>query len=267
VEFVDRYLDRLGVPPAVCRDAGFLKDLQSAHLRTIPFENLSNHLGEPISLEPDALTDKILGRGRGGFCYELNGLFALLLEQLGYEVELLGARVAGQAGFGPPLDHLVLRVGVSDRALGASVNAGSGGHSWLVDVGFGRHSLYPLAWEAGLEQGDPGGLFRLEVTGHGDWDVYRDGAVQYRIEPNHRVLPDFAAMCWYHQHSPESHFTGSLVCSRLTADGRVTLSGRRLITETAGRRQELEVEGDQQLLEIYRTRFGIELERLPTIPS
>jgi N-hydroxyarylamine O-acetyltransferase len=267
VEFVDRYLDRLGVKPGARPDVSFLKELHAAHLRAIPFENLSNHLGEAISLDPDALTDKILGRGRGGFCYELNGLFALLLEQLGYEVELLGARVAGEAGFGPPLDHLVLRVGASGAGLRAGSDPGRGDRLWLVDIGFGLNSLHPLAWEIGAEQQDPGGRFRLEMTECGEWDLYRDGAVQYRIEPNRRVLPDFAAMCWYHQNSPDSHFTKSLVCSRLTDQGRVTLSGRRLITYIGDRRQQLEVEDDQQLFATYRARFGIELDRLPTIPA
>jgi N-hydroxyarylamine O-acetyltransferase len=267
VEFVERYLERLAVRAGDRRDLDLLRELQAAHLRTIPFENLSIHLGEELSLDRDALTRKILERHRGGFCYELNGLFALLLVELGYGVELLGARVSDGGTFGPPLDHLVLRVTIPASQSGAAAAVDHSCEVWLVDVGFGMHSLYPLPWEPGVDHRDPGGVFRLDASGQGDWDLFRDGTVQYRIEPNARVLADFAAMCWYQQHSPGSHFTRSLICSRLTADGRVTLSGRRLIVATGDERQEFEIDDDQQLLAAYRTRFGIPLDRLPRVPA
>lgn len=76
---VEEYLARLGVETPPPPDAPSLRSLQAAHLRRIPFENLSIHLGEPISLDIDDLADKILRRRRGGFCFELNGLFAQLL--------------------------------------------------------------------------------------------------------------------------------------------------------------------------------------------
>ena len=103
----DAYLDRIGAtrePPS----AAALAALMGRHLTTVPFENLSIHLGERISLDEAALVDKIVARRRGGFCYELNGAFALLLRHLGYEVTMLAARVYGDAGPGPLFDHLAL---------------------------------------------------------------------------------------------------------------------------------------------------------------
>src|SRR3569833_2383178 len=94
---VDAYLERIGA----ARSPG-LAALHRLHQTAVPFENLSIHLGEPVPLTPEDLYDKIVSRRRGGFCYELNGLFALLLENLGHEVTRLAARVAG----GPPFDHL-----------------------------------------------------------------------------------------------------------------------------------------------------------------
>jgi arylamine N-acetyltransferase len=126
----DAYLDRIGFdnqrPPVP--DAATLRALHRAHLLTVPFENLDIHLGRPIVLDLAALERKLVGERRGGFCYELNGTFAALLRQLGYEVWLLEARVRtseGQ-GFGPPFDHLLLRVRCQD-----------GPEEWLADVGFG----------------------------------------------------------------------------------------------------------------------------------
>ena len=142
-----------------------LRALHRAHLMTVPFENLSIHLGEPISLAAGNLMDKIVTRRRGGFCYELNGAFALLLGALGFEVRLLAARVFGGDRLGPPFDHLTLLVHASD-----------GDGPWLADVGFGSHSVYPLRFDERQPQDDPGGCFRLADAADGDVDVIKDGS-------------------------------------------------------------------------------------------
>ena len=253
-EFVAAYLARLGVEPARAPTLALLRELHFAHVCRIPFENLSIHLGEPLSLEPGPLAHKVLGRSRGGFCFELNGTFARLLDLLGFQVVLMAARVWGGGAFGPPLDHLALRV----------TTAAEG--TWLVDVGFGDHSVYPVGWAPGLDQSEPGGTFRLEQAGDADVDVYRNGSVQYRIETHPRALGDFEGMCWYHQTSPRSHFTRTVVCTRRTPEGRVTLSGRRLITTTASGPTETVLAGDEAVLNAYRAYFGIDLERVPELP-
>ena len=96
-ETVVAYLERLGVATPAVGDAAGLRTLHRAHQLTVPFENLSIHLAEPISLDEPDLIDKIVRRRRGGFCYELNGAFALLLEALGAQVSRVGARVYGEA--------------------------------------------------------------------------------------------------------------------------------------------------------------------------
>jgi N-hydroxyarylamine O-acetyltransferase len=252
---VDAYLARIGAARPARADAAALRELQLRHLLAVPFENLSIHLGEPIVLEPGALRDKLLRRRRGGFCYELNGAFSELLAALGFQVTLLAARVFGDGDLGPPFDHLALRVAV----------AGDG--PWLADVGFGRHSSYPLRLDTAAEQADPGGTFRVAGTADGDLDVIRDGQPQYRVEPRPRSLGDFGPTCWWQQTSPESHFTRSLVCSLLTERGRVTLSDRTLIHTTGDRREERTLAGDAEVLDAYRSLFGIVLDRLPTPPA
>jgi N-hydroxyarylamine O-acetyltransferase len=269
---VDAYLHRMGAEHPAWPTLDVLRDLHLRHLQTVPFENLSVHLGQEIVLEEKRLLDKLVGARRGGFCYELNGLFGALLAALGFDVSLLAARVYGPEGLlGIPYDHLVLRVRTVD------------GGEWLADVGFGAHSHYPLAFEARGEQEDPGGTFRIVEAGpdaagvrggHGgvraaDLDVFVDGRAQYRVEVRPRVLGDFVAGAWWHSTSPQSHFTRSLVCSRVTEDGgRITLSGRKFkVTAVDGTREERELATDEEVLGVYRDRFGIVLDAVPMVRS
>ena len=250
------YLNRVGSTPTTAGDAAGLRTLHRAHQLTVPFENLSIHLAEPISLDEHDLTGKIVYGRRGGFCYELNGAFALLLEALGAQVSRVAARVYGEAGLGPPFDHLALVVRATD---------GSG--PWLADVGFGSHSDYPLLLDARADQDDPAGVFRLADAGAGDIDVLKDGRPQYRIETRERSLADCVPTCWWQQTSPLSHFTRSTICSRRTPGGRISISGRLLIQTQDGTRTEQPLETDDALLAAYRDHFGIELSRIPNDPA
>ena len=135
----DAYLKRINYTGPLEPSPETLRALQVAHLRTVPFENLSIHAGEPIVLEENALFTKIVERRRGGFCYEANGLFAALLRALGFEVAMLAAGVAkSQGGFGPQFDHMTLMVTLDER--------------WLADVGFGDSFLEPLLLDSRMEQ-------------------------------------------------------------------------------------------------------------------
>jgi N-hydroxyarylamine O-acetyltransferase len=246
--WVDAYLARIGADRPARPDGEALRELHIRHLLTVPFENLSIHLGEEVVLEPEALVAKVADRRRGGFCYELGGAFATLLSALGFEVEMLAGRVFGGDGLGVPYDHLALRVG-----------------PWLADVGFGSHTHYPLRLDERGDQHDPGGVFSVAETSEGDLDVIKDGRPEYRLETRPRALRDFEAGCWWHRTSPKSHFTRSLVCSMLTESGRVTLSGRTLIRATGGERDERELGDDAEVLAAYRTWFGIALDRVPEV--
>ncbi len=248
---VDAYLDRI----AAARPSGTtpedLRDLHRAHVDTVPFENLSVPLGETISLDVESLFDKIVTRRRGGFCYEMNGLFSTLLRQLGFEVALLAAQVCVDGQWGPPFDHLSLRVRCSDET------------DWLADVGFGAYFRDPVRLDADGEHVDAHGTFSLTTLPDGDVVVSQDGSPATRQEMRPRELGDFAAMCWYQQASPQATFSHRVICTLPIAGGRVSLSGNRLITTLHGAKTETELPDDAAILEAYRTHFGIVLTEVP----
>jgi N-hydroxyarylamine O-acetyltransferase len=253
-ERVEAYLDRIGTARPTRPDLDALRVLQRAHLGAVPFENLSIHLGEPVRLDEAALLAKLVDRRRGGFCYELNGAFAMLLEALGYQVTLHSARVCGGGCFGVPFDHLALRVELDSP--------------WLVDVGFGRFSHYPVRLDVRDAQPDPDGVFEVvehaNRVGPPDLSVSRNGGWEYRLDQRPYDLEDFVPTCWWHETSPDSHFTRSLTCSRLTDDGRITLSGHTFIT-TAGEVRTDRTLTDDETLAAYRDEFGIVLDQVPRV--
>lgn len=245
------YLQRIGHDGPLAPTAETLRALHQAHLLAVPFENLDIHLGRPIVLDEAAFSRKIVGERRGGFCYELNGLFAALLRDLGFDVTLLSARVAAASGdFGPEFDHMLLLVQLEER--------------WLADVGFGEGFREPLRLDELGEQAQPWGAYRLTRDGD-DWTYWsRDPAqgwqagYQFTLQP--RQLMDFAEMCHYQQTSPQSHFTRKRICSLATTSGRISVSDMRLILTEHGQREERELASETEYESALREYFGIELD-------
>jgi N-hydroxyarylamine O-acetyltransferase len=170
------YLERINYHGPLAPTAETLRHLQLAHLLSVPFENLSIHCGEPIVLDDEALFDKIVKRRRGGFCYELNGLFAALLPAVGFDVSMIAGSAMNAGGeFGPPFDHMALLVTLGDR--------------WLADVGFGDSFREPLRLVPGTVQDDRQHAYRIDRDGEcltvmrqerGEWRAqYRFGLDAY----------------------------------------------------------------------------------------
>lgn len=247
------YLRRIGVTGALRADARTLKRLHRQHLFTVPFENLSIHMAEPVSLGLAALYDKIVRRRRGGFCYELNGLFADLLRRLGYRVTLLSAGVAKDGGgFGPEFDHLLLLVQLDRR--------------WMVDVGFGENFKSPLDLDAVGAQRQGSKAYRIQCRDGFHLLQERNGAGRwkdsYRFTLTSRELSEFAGMCRYHQTSPDSHFTRNRVCSLATPSGRKTLSGMKLIESGRNGVQRVSAVADErEYRQFLREQFGVRLPK------
>ena len=246
---VKEYLKRIGYRGSMEPDARMLLDLHRAHMFTVPFENLDIHLGRPIVLNDEALFEKIVLRRRGGFCYELNGLFCALLRTLGFRVSMLCARVARQdGGFGQPFDHMTLLVELDRR--------------WIADVGFGDSFVEPLVLEEKLSQYQWGKTYRIIRLGDEllyqsmDPEGYWNSEYLFGLTPH--GYEDYAEMCLYHQTSPQSSFTRKRVCSRATPDGRVTISDRKLILTRNGVRVERELK-DGEYAVALREYFGVVL--------
>ena len=234
---VPAYLDRIAYTGSLAPTFEVLRHLHRAHLLSAPFENLDIAAGRKIVCEENAFIDKIVERRRGGFCYELNGAFAALLRAIGFQVTLLSARVPREDDSdGPEFDHLVLRIDLEEP--------------WLADVGFGDSFLEPLGLRSGVEGSHDGRRYRVVDGGHSlrMERAERDGIWkrQYSFTLTPRSLNDFAAMCHYHQTSPESPFTRKIVCSQATPDGRITVADRRLILTRNGTREEQLLASDEE---------------------
>ncbi|MCB9876595.1 MAG: arylamine N-acetyltransferase [Planctomycetes bacterium] len=175
-EQVARYLARVGVDAAATTagpTGALLATLHEAHLRAIPFENLEIHLGRPMRIEPDALFEDLVDRRRGGYCFQMNELLALVLTALGFRVERFAARVwFGNPMPLPPRSHQCLRV-----------TDGAGGR-WFCDVGFGGATpLLPVPWRFDAPCEQPLSDYRL--TRHAKHGVM----VQTRL-PSERSAAD-----------------------------------------------------------------------------
>ena len=241
------YLERINYHGPTVPSGETLRALQLAHLRTVPFENLSIHAREPIVLEDAALFTKIVEHRRGGFCYECNGLFAALLRTLGFDVTMLSAEVANaNGGYSQPFDHMALLVRAAQR--------------WLVDVGFGDSFLEPLLLDERGEQVEGKRAYKI-VDEDGYLVMMRrelnTWTPQYRFTLQPYQYEDYAGMCRYHQTSPESHFTQKRVCSLATESGRITLSEMRLIETRDDERHERVLANQEEYDAALQRHFGI----------
>lgn len=248
---IPKYLDRISYSGSTSPTLETLKALHLAHLYTVPFENLDIHLNRLIRLDIERILDKIINKRRGGFCYELNGGFACLLHELGFDVTLLSAGVYGLHQPGPDFDHLALKVKIE-------------GEYWLADVGSGEGFMTPLRFEAGLIQPQPTGDFRI-VPADGWLQLQRrkPGEDQwqpaYRFHDRPRNYHEFSGMCCYQQYAAESAFRQKRLCSLALPNGRVTLTNQTLIETIDGRRQETELADEQAVRLVLRDRFGVSL--------
>jgi len=242
------YLERIGYCGSLTPDAETLRNIHRAHLFEVPFENLDIGWGREIRVDQEAFVRKIVEHHRGGFCYELNGAFAALLQALGFTVTLLSARVpCADGSLGPEFDHLTLRVDLDEP--------------WLADVGFGDCFVDPLRLRIGLELEQRGKWFRIVEAGDSLRLERREAEARWRTEYlfslKPRRLGEFAEMCHYHQTSPQSPFTRKRVCSRATPEGRITLSDMKLITTSNGSREERVLGSEAEWRKALADRFGV----------
>jgi N-hydroxyarylamine O-acetyltransferase len=246
----EEYFRRIGVEKnEVAASLENLKFLQRQHLLRVPFENLDIHWKRPILLDDKAFYEKIVGDGRGGFCYELNGLFYGLLAEIGFQSKIISAKVsAGRGKFGAEYDHMAILTRIEDK-------------EYLVDVGFGDFTAAPLEFVLDVEQKDKNGVFLIRKFDEDYFEVVKkdgdDWKSEYIFTILERDLKEFAEMCDYQQTSPESHFTKGKVCSLMTENGRKTLTDKKFIETKNGQKTEIDVNSEEEFNQTLAREFSI----------
>lgn len=246
------YLNFIGVSKKNDPTLSYLRKLQRNHLLSVPFENLDIQYFKKIELSVESFFKKIICHKRGGYCYELNGLFYWLLKKEGFEVEMISARVFDSKGkIGPAFDHLALLVTLA-------------GKKHLVDVGFGDFSARPLYIKTEVEQVDDNGVFMIREFEGADFIVLKkQGTVwkhQYIFSTQPHQLEEFQAMNHFHQTSPLSQFTQRKVCSIMTKNGRITLTNKRLIISEHGTKKQHSFHTENEFNKILETNFGFRMD-------
>lgn len=246
---IEKYLHRIGLEgEGFHADEQGLRRLHRAHLMSVPFENLDIHWKRPIVLDTERFYKKIVDEERGGFCYELNGLFNELLTALGFKTRLISARVFNGTTHGREFDHAAIIVDIN-------------GKEFLADVGFGAFTAEPLWFELGIEQSDPCGTFFIRKFADDGFEVVQktdEGEKpQYLFRNIAHELSEFADMCEFQQTSPESHFTQNKLCSILTETGRKTLTDKKFIVTVGEDRSEMPVDSDEEFAAVLMGAFNI----------
>lgn len=246
----EKYLCRIGIEKSdIQANLENLKLLQKHHLLKIPFENLDIHWKNPIILNGKLFYRKIVEEHRGGFCYELNGLFYKLLKTIGFQSKIVSAKVSsGEGNFGAEFDHLAILTDID-------------GEEFLVDVGFGDFTAEPLRFVLDVEQKDETGIFSIREFDEYYFEVIKKDSGDWKSEYIFTILPrdlaEFTEMCDFHQTSPESHFTRGKVCSLMTNEGRKTLTDKKFIETKSGQKNEIDVESDEEFNSILEREFHI----------
>lgn len=254
---IDAYFERIAYTGPRAPDLATLRALHALHPAAIAFENLDVLMGRGVSLDLGRLERKLVGEHRGGYCFEHNRLFAAVLEQLGYEVTGLAARVLwGRVDDAPgPRTHMLLAL-----RLGAE--------RYIADVGFGGLTLSgPLLLEPDVEQTTPHETFRLRRDG-GEYTVEARlcgrWSALYRFDLQPQEPVDFEVLSHYVSTHPTSHFRTTLMVAKRTPDGRYALNNNRLQVFLGETPSEQRVFADSQELRAGLERFfSIDVPRGP----
>lgn len=253
---LDAYFDRINYRGPAEPNLDVLQDLMTAHTGSIPFENLDPLMGAPVDdLSPQALTDKLVHRRRGGYCYEQNGLMGYVLAEIGFRVRRLAGRVVWMQPPDAPL-------GAQTHTVLAVTFPGSQG-TFLVDVGFGGQTLTsPIRLQTGNTQQTTHEPYRLKDRGDGLilQALVRDEWQSLYIFGTQTVPQvDLRVGSWYVSTHPSSMFVTGLMVALTTADARYNLAGRNLTIHRADGSEKIRLEDAAAVLDVLSERFGIDI--------
>ena len=228
-----------------------LQALHHAHATHIPFENLDLMLGRPIRVDLPSLQAKLVQARRGGYCFEQNTLLAAVLRAIGFEVDILLARVRRGAQRVLPRTHMVLQVHV-------------GGERWLADVGFGADGLLrpapldplgevqSLPWVHRVVPEEPGLRVMQSLVDDAWMDLYA-----FTLEPQHAV--DVEMSNHYVSTHPDSRFVQTLTAQRVAPDARYVLRNRDLTIDRGIDIETRHLASRDEVLQVLDELFGLPL--------
>lgn len=244
---IDRYLARVRHTGSLDISIETLTALHRAHLLSIPYENLDIHLGRPLTLDPNHIFNKLVDEQRGGWCYEMNGLFGRVIQSIGFDVTYVSGAVGRETrGDAVEGNHLVLIVTLDEP--------------WITDVGYGDAFLDPIPLRQGQYRQ---GFFEYRVELEGErWTVrLHEFAVansfDFTLEP--RTMSYFARQCHELQTSPESGFVRTTVCQRFVPGGIVSLRGAVLQHITRDGVVDRTVEDADEYLSVLDEHFNLRI--------
>lgn len=220
------YFDRIGYCGGAGADLATVAAVMRQQLYNVPFENLDVQAGKPISLVPEDIVAKIVQRRRGGYCYEVNGLFAMALEALGVDYRFVGCR---------PMTYPTRRPRTHMAIL-----ARLDGEDWLCDTGFGSYGLRAPIRLADTDRAivQDGDAFELACPDGREYVLRArvDGAWtgQYGFDLAHHEWIDFLPANWLNCTHPDTLFVRHRLVMRQTPEGRVILLDHRLKTVAHG---------------------------------
>lgn len=244
---VNPYLQRIGAGNPKQINLQTLSLLQLQHMLNIPFENLDVIQHVPIPLDVEAYYRKVVLNQRGGFCYELNGLFNWLLQNVGFNSRIVSGTINRSDGsWAKTGSHACIIVELEQL--------------YLVDVGFGDSARIPLPLTEEIRE-DTSGSYRVVTVEEGIYDLQRQKEQEewntlYRIDLAPRKLADFEEACHFNQTSPESHFTQKEIVTIAILDGRITLSGNSLTITRHGEKQQMTI-SDSEKMSVLEKYFYI----------
>lgn len=249
---VQAYLDRIGFAGRPDGSAQTLAKLQELHLMAVPYENLDIIQGVPLSLRVEDIYAKVVGRGRGGYCFELNALYGWLLRELGYGVTSYFARFwRDEVNTPPKRRHHVLRVEAE-------------GGVYLCDVGVGGVvPRRPLLLQEVVEQPQGNECYRFERDPEFGWMLMerkKDGwsrLFSFTEEP--QFAKDYLMASYWCEHAPDSLFKNNRIVAKLTEDGRNSVWNGEFRLFRPDGVQVFTPESDEEDAAALETYFGIVL--------
>lgn len=253
---LDRYFERIGYTGSARADLATLRALTELHPAAIPFEAIDVFLGRrPVDLDLPAIQAKLIAAGRGGYCFEQNGLLKRVLSALGFTVEgLIGRVLWMRPPEAPPypLTHMALRVTID-------------GERWLADVGFGSCTAgAPLRFDA-VDVPQPTRHETFRLTRRGEWPLLEaqlpDGwHPAYILSPEPALDVDYIAANWYTSTHPDSTFRSELRVAMTTPDRRATLLNNRLTVRHTRGAPERRFLSEPELADALVSTFGLRLD-------